>query len=392
MEYKSAVSEADILSNYRQFMQNGMVHIRLLSARNSMVYLIHNEHANNYRKRTILVKCVPIDDNNENNYIFWFRPQTNKIIGTKYGMSGIKESDFNNEIGIQKYVYKETLPNSITSCIFYHSILDISNGIDKTLHKFLKDYTIYRTNMSNEPIRIGIVVMEYFEMDTIGSSFRNWMIRDDNLTTIITSEEYGEGVRGILAKCFYGLILLTRIGVIHGDPHFDNVLLYVPQSGQIADIQIRIIDFGRSKSMEPNERATFSGIYENFLAGATLENFKILANYIYELNNQIFIHFHQARYDLRYGWIITETILELIFPLVVMECAREAAHNGNGAMQAAQPDNGNGAIQAEQHDNGNESNEPNTKKRKATDDDVVAKGIHRRSKKRKNPKNRTKRK
>jgi serine/threonine protein kinase len=215
------------------------------------------------------------------------------------------------------------------------------------------------------------------------------MIRDDNLTTIITSEKYGEGVRGILAKCFYGLILLTRIGVIHGDPHFDNVLLHLP-SNQIVDVQTRIIDFGRSKFMNPNERATFSGIYENFLTGATLENFKMLANYIYELNNQIFIHFHQARYDLRYGWIINETILELIFPLVVMECAREAAHNGNGAMQAAQPDNGNGAIQAEQHDNGNESNEPNTKKRKATD--VLAKGIHRRSKKRKNPKNRTKRK
>ena len=386
------MEEPDIeLRNYSNFMQNRMVHIRLLSARNSMVYLIHNEHANNYRKRTILVKCVPIDDNNENNYIFWFRPQTNKIIGTKYGMSGIKESDFNNEIGIQKYVYKETLPNSITSCIFYHSILDISNGIDKTLHKFLKDYTIYRTNMSNEPIRIGIVVMEYFEMDTIGSSFRNWMIRDDNLTTIITSEKYGEGVRGILAKCFYGLILLTRIGVIHGDPHFDNVLLHLP-SNQIVDVQTRIIDFGRSKFMNPNERATFSGVYANFLSGATLENFKMLANYIYQLN----IPFsHQARYALRYDWIITNTILELIFPLVVMECAREAAqpyngaiqavHNGNDAMQAAQHDNG--AIQAEQRDN---DNEPNTKKRKAIN--VLAKGIHRRSKKRKNPKNRTKRK
>ena len=373
------MEEPDIeLQNYSEFMQNGMVHIRLLSARNSMVYLIHNEHANNYRKRTILVKCVPIDDNNENNYIFWFRPQSNRVIGTKYGMSGIKESDFNNEIGIQKYVYKETLPNSITSCIFYHSILDITNGIDKTLHKFLKDYTIYRTNMSSEPIRIGIVVMEYFEMDTIGSSFRTLMNHDaepnlHNLTTIITSEEYGEGVRGILAKCFYGLILLTRIGVIHGDPHFDNVLLHLP-SNQIVDVQTRIIDFGRSKFMNPNERATFSGVYANFLSGATLENFKMLANYIYQLN----IPFsHQARYDLRYDWIITNTILELIFPLVVMECAREAAQHDNGAMQAAHNDNGNA---------------PNTKKRKATDDDVVAKGIHRRSKKRKNPKNRTKRK
>ena len=328
------VSEADAMKayietlsesqKYNMFMKYQMVHTSLLYAGNSMVYSIHDGDPSAYGIRTLLVKYVPIDEE-KNRYIDSIGEQWGRKF-TRYTMSGIKQAEFNNEIMIQRQVYKETLPNSITSRILYDSILDINDGIiNSNPHKFLRYHKIHRVNDENQrqPCQIGIVAMEYINMKSVGKIFEKCMIRMSDIEQtpgnliIILNDKHGEVVKAILAKYFYSLILLTRIGVIHGDPHFDNVLVELSMDNQIVNTQMRIIDFGRSKFMNTDEQHAFLTLYANFMTGPTLINLQILANYIYELNKQIFENYGE---DLRYNWIITPAILESIFPLVVIQC------------------------------------------------------------------------
>ena len=290
---------------YRSKIAPLSVHTKLLYSGNSMIYSIH------YYNDSFVVKYMPIDEE-PNKYMDVIKDSYGrKVLSTNRRMTGIPEAVFSNEVIIQKHVHS-LLPN-ITSRIFYHSILNIiperNGSIHQSItdiHKFLRNHFISRNNGVEGPYRIGIIAMELMTTTTMKEYLG---IQSPTDIISILEGKHKEVAKSILSKYFYSLILLTSIGVIHGDPQFSNALVDPNTSS------IYIIDFGRSKFMNIDQKTRFNELYEIFRNDATLENLTLMARYMYDLNNEIFVLFEPTPI---YMWMTDPTILNLIYPHVVL--------------------------------------------------------------------------
>ena len=111
--------------------------------------------------------------------------------------------------------------------------------------------SLFETNKAAEHKKLGFIVMNYIKGNTLNQF---------NFSTVKNSQTIVQKIKNVIHK-------MHAAGVNHRNFHRNNIIITVDANG---DIHVWAIDFGRSKIINANRRASYS----NYYASGALPNNK----------------------------------------------------------------------------------------------------------------------
>lgn len=257
----------------------------------SIGYMLNFENnvPENMNKK-LFIKVVPMCNISSNeDYYFYYKGVENIQILVSH------DSWYKNEVSIQGEIYDKTSDFPICLKIYNNFIVN-NNNIEDFFKVVLKQNNIsfYVDDVVKTQLQLGVIIMDFCKGEMAVRKFQHYYSTSksfgshfisNKMKTFINRQEKEIITLFYLTQILYALVKLMRMGYIHNDIHFGNIMINDSEicSNQAYDEndnikyyftgKVYIIDFGNAynerltnsylkklKVNEPREKLSFSRI------------------------------------------------------------------------------------------------------------------------------------